>query len=190
MTFYEEKYENLKKEYKTIVRSSGSTHPYYRNKYFNDYVDGRPLNMKKLESIGHNMNVNTKNNNKLYHSSDKLYDTKGKNNFKTLDKKLHEYNPYNYNMILNCIETKLKDIKNNKINDKAKTIHKINSDFDIKRNERNICCFNTKHSDKKYSRYIRVRNILEEIKDGINSIKNQNYQRKKLRFVFSEDNLL
>ena len=187
---YEEKYQNIKNKYNTIVRSNGSSDEIYRNKYFSDYVDGRCPNLKNLERIGRDINMNSKiNNNKLYHSSDKLYDIKGKNKFKTLDRKLNEYNCYSYKMILNCIDTKLKDIKNNKINDKPITIYKTNSDSNVKRNELNVCCFNTKHNnDIKYSRYRRVKNILEEIKEGIDSIKNQRNYRTELKRVFSGDN--
>ena len=178
---YEEKYQNLKNKYYTIVRSSGSTDEYYRNKYFNDYVDGRCPNLKNLDKISCDMNLNAnKKNNKLYHSYDKLYDTKGKNNFTSFNKKLNEYNCYNYRMILDCIDTKLNDIKNNKINEKVKSKHKTNSDdWNINRNELNVCCLKSNSkNEKKYSRYLRVKNILEEIKEGIDSIKNRRNQRK------------
>ena len=179
--------------YKTLESpiSSGKRYVFYRDKYFNDYVEGRCPSLQKLDKIVKNFNINTPitNQNKLYFSSDKLYDIKRNNDSNLINVNNYKYNCYNFKMILDCIEYRLDNIKHNKI----KEIFKNNSDFNLKRTKMNICELNNitkekKINEKKHSRYARISNIIREIKEGFQYIRNQRNQKKELKRIFSDDN--
>ncbi len=97
-----------------LVHSDIKNQGYFRNKYFNDYVDGKCPNLKILEQYKINSNKNeNKKNNILYHSLYQIYTIK-KNDFNLLSERSHKYDCYNYKFIINSIDDRLKSLKNNK----------------------------------------------------------------------------
>ena len=178
----EEKFQNLKKIYMILKQSNGKSHAYYKIKYFKDYVEGKCPNLeiieKQYKGINKNENKNV-NNNILFLSLDKLYDIKKKNSFNILNETNNEYNCYNYKIILNNIENRLNNFKNSKVNNKVKNLKKSNSYF------HNNILEEKKDNDKNYSKNVRIKNIIKQIKDGIKSIENQKNQTSNLKRVFS-----
>ena len=93
----------------------------------------------------------------------------------------NKYDFYNYKNILNSIDDKLNKIKNNKIN-----LKKNNSDLLLEVNESNIIKYNIiydENNDKRLNRHMRIKNIFNQIKEGIDSINGN--QRKELKRAFS-----
>ena len=181
----EEKYQNINNNYINLVHSDIKKQGYFTNKYFNDYVDGKCPNLKILEQykINNNKNENKKNN-ILYHSLDKIYTIKKKNDFNLLSERSHKYDCYNYKIIMNSIDDRLKSIKNNK-----KNLKKYNSDLSLEVNELKLIKYSiiyNESNDKRLSRHVRIKNIFNQIKEGINSIKNKGNQRKELKRFLSE----
>ena len=124
----------------------------------------------------------------LFLSWDNLHNIKKKNNLNLLNYKNREYDSYNYKMILNSIDYKLNNLKFSKM----KNLNKTNSDLNAKtyyknKNNYNTLDDNINSNEKKYSRYTRIQNIFENIKEGIKSIQNRKGGKNHLKKTISND---
>ena len=182
----EERYQNLKNEYRILIRSNTKRYNVlYKNRFFNDYVEGKFPNLELLEK---NKENNKDKENILFLSWDNLHNIKKKNNLNSLNYKNREYDSYNYKMILNSIDYKLNNLKFSKM----KNLNKTNSDFNAKTNYKNKNNYNTlddniNSNEKKYSRYTRIQNIFDNIKEGIKSIQNRKGGKNHLKKTLSND---
>ena len=182
----EERYQNLKNEYRILIRSNIKRYNVlYKNRFFNDYVEGKFPNLELLEK---NKENNKDKENILFLSWNNLHNIKKKNNLNLLNYKNREYDSYNYKMILNSIDYKLNNLKFSKM----KNLNKANSDFNAKTNNKNKNNYNTlddniNSNEKKYSRYTRIQNIFENIKEGIKSIQNRKGGKNHLKKTISND---
>ena len=83
-----------------------------QNKNCNNYIDWDYPTFSQLDKGN---DKNSEGDNILFHSWDKSYDIQKKNELNLLNSKDHEYDSYNYRMLLNSIEYKLNYLKNGKI---------------------------------------------------------------------------
>ena len=132
-------------------------------------------------------------NNTLYHSWDKNYIVKAKNNFDSLSMK-NDNN--DYKIILNSIDNKMSKIKNNERNSEKNSLLKsfdsYNTDFTKKKlneyNYRNNSIYskNNDFSNIK-DRTNKVQRILSDLREGISPINNQRNRITRLKTMFSSN---
>ena len=188
----EEKYQNIKNRYMPMMSLNKKVKPYYEDQYFNEHKEGKyPISLK-LSGANTINNKNSIENDKINKNNIlfKSYEIKGKNKSSLLNERSNEYSGYNYKMILNCIEDRLQSLKSNEIIKKNKNSRGNNSCCGLKLKDYNIYCCkaeNEKNNNIIHNRFIRVRNMFEQIKKDIDSIQIPIYNYE-LKRVFSENN--
>ena len=191
----EEKYQNIKNRYMPMMSLNKKVKPYYEDQYFNEYKEGKyPISLKLSGANTINNNKNSIENEKINKNKNnilfKSYEIKGKNKSSLLNERSNEYSGYNYKMILNCIEDRLHSLKSNEIIKINKNSSGNNSCCGLKLKDYNIYCCkaeNEKNNNIIHNRFIRVRNMFEQIKKDIDSIQIPLYNYE-LKRVFSENN--